>query len=110
MFVAMAPPIWFAQSKLNLPWRALGKFMIGLSIVVLIGFAIYDYQSINEVYYRAGYVWQRYLLSVASLVNVPIVQTILIGFGLVLFGKRHNTEATVKPDVPENEVVPIGSE
>ena len=83
--------------------------LICTSVLALIGFAVYDVLGINKAYYEAGYVWQRYLLSVASLVDVPIVQTLLIGIGLVFFRRSPDADSNVSQDVT-TKVVAAGGE
>ena len=81
-----------------------------MSILALAGFGVYDYLGINQGYYQAGYVWQRYLLSVASLVDVPMVQTLVISVGLMFSSKSDVANTTAVNDISEKDVVPAGSD
>ena len=86
-FACLAPPFWLACTKLKVAWSVVGKVIVGLAILALIGFGFYDYFGQNQSYYQAGYVWQRYCLSLVSLSDVPIVQMLTIGAGMWAFGK-----------------------
>lgn len=110
----LAPPILFASLKLQLPWPTIGKFLVASAIAGLIGFGVYDFFGMNQSYYQAGYIWQRYLLSLASFVDVPLVQALFIGIVLIFFGNKQPGEQRVEKPVievtGETDIVPAGSE
>lgn len=70
----------------NKSMKLAGWLTIAIAVAGLVAFLFYDW-SIHHTYYEAGYWWQRYALSLASLVEVPILQTLLLGIATVATGK-----------------------
>ncbi len=115
-FAVLLPPSLLACRIVNLPWQIIGKFLCLASALGLIGFGFIDYFGINRGFYNAGYVWQRYLLSLASLVDIPIVQVFVMGGVFTFFGKgcpccQSKSDSTQIPLNLEDETyLPVGSE
>lgn len=82
------PPVIYFAFAIAMPWRTIGLMMVGSAILGMIGFGIYDYLGTNGSFYDAGFVWQRYLLSLASLADVPLVQVMLAGIFLTFVGNK----------------------
>ena len=113
-FALILPPSIFASRKLHWPWKKIGLLVSVASVLGLIGFAVYDYFSINQAYYHEGYIWQRYLLSLVSMVDVPVVQFLFAGVTFwfartdcACCGRIAETEEI---DMADESVLPVGIE
>ena len=86
-FSLLLPPAMLLMKKWKLNWQLIGVAMVALTLLVLVVFAAADFLGANRSYYLAGYWWQRYLLSLASWINVPVVQLGTIGGIMIRFGR-----------------------
>jgi hypothetical protein len=85
--VAMVPPallLTYWQQRSSRLARATGLMMIMLAIAVLL--MMLTYQGLvwwpQAGQWQRSYFWHRYGFSIATTVDVPIVQTLLIGMWL----------------------------
>ena len=109
-FSALLPPALLAIRYLNFSpkfWFRSGMFLLGVAVAGMVGLLAYDL-SVNHYYYQAGYWWQRYGLSFLSLVEAPIIPTLVIGLTYVVTGRAsHSTNAAPAPSPsPEIETTP----
>jgi hypothetical protein len=86
---AFLPPLIFAMATYRLPWRPIGWLLVICSAAALLGLGVWDYINFKNVY-EQGFVWQRYLFYLATLVSVPVVQTLLLGIVAAMFGRLTN--------------------
>ena len=105
---AILPPAIFLSRMVRLNWRLIGLVLAAVSLSFLVGFAVYDFLGDNRAYYERGYVWQRYSLSLASLVDVPVTQCLFTG-GLLFFVGRGCPCCEVN-EQSDQEMLPVVSE
>lgn len=86
--VLILPPSVLAARCLHWPWRKIGLLTGVVSALGLVGFGAYDYFGINQNYYLEGYIWQRYLLSLVSLVDIPVLQILIAAVAFWFVGKE----------------------
>ena len=85
-WIALAvPPLVMLSRWVAAPWKFLGTAILFVVMAALIGIGIWDVSS-HRATYQAGYYWQRYLFSVATLVDVPVPAALLSGIALRIFG------------------------
>lgn len=103
---AIMPPALLAIGYLNRTpkfWFWSGLVLLGITSAGLIGLLVNDL-STNKFYYEAGYGWQRYGLSLLSLVEVPILQTMLVGLTFVVTGRLASGTVSTPMLTPTPEV------
>ena len=62
-----------------------------LSILGLVGFGVADFFGENRESYEKGFAVRRYLLSLSQSINLPIVQSLLVGLVWIGMGKKTNS-------------------
>jgi len=105
-FSALLPPALLAIRYLNCTPRFLlrsGFVLLSVAGAGMFGLLAYDL-SVNHYYYEAGYWWQRYGLSLLSLVEIPIIPTLVIGLIYVVTGQCISRSTTVPASTPSPEI------